>query len=384
MQVILALILAFSLISAAPSASAAGIPGETVKQLDLAKALIDTFGWSEGLPENPTEKDYRAILGGNRMFRFEAETIFDSRSDPVSVRTNPLFGPFTGSGWINGTGTAAAVHFRIFMPVTGNYALIVSGKGDEQLWSIAGRAFKVTFGDSLKEKKVGQLFIPSGYLDFNTLIPPAAGIDYLLFTAPAYAPIEPVAGWYFSAPLTAGALAETASSLLGNEHLLPEDTASAKTSIQASNVSLPLGAQLTTIQIFGKPVADKWVRASQVPVTLTTPVTVESNGIYHVRIRCMGTEISTGFGARKVTLPAKPYLEWVDFGTFRLQKGTQSLEILLPPSGGLDVIEIDRKLSTPTHYLAINKIGIKEDAFVRRDELDAVMKSLQEQFKERK
>jgi len=384
MPLLLALMLFVSVTTVAPSAFAAEVSTASLKQFDLAKKLVDAFGWSEGLPENPAAKDYLAVLGGNRTFRFEAEEVFDRQSDAVSIRNSPLFGAFTGGGWLSGITTPTAVHFRVFIPISGNYTLKASARGDEQLWSIAGRAFKVKFSDSLQEGKIGQVFIPSGYLEFNTLIPPAAGIDNLLFTAPAHTAIEPAAGWNFSAPLTAATLAETASSLLGNEQLLPEDMTYAVKKIDASSAALPPGTQLTENQVYGKPVAARWVRATQAAATLAIPVNIDSSGVYHFRIRCMGTEITAGFGARKVTLPAKPYLEWVDFGTFRLPKGTHALEIQLPPSGGADLIELVRKLSTPAAYLAINKLAVTADAAVRPEELDAVMKSLLEQFKERK
>lgn len=383
MPVLVALMLVLSLI-AAPGAVTAETPPTVVKQIDLAKKLVETFGWSEGLPENPVEKDYLAILTGNRTFKFEAEAIYDSQTDAVSVRNYPLFGAFSGSGWLHGSSVATAIHFRAFIPVSGHYTLKAAARGDEQLWSIAGRAFKVRFGESLQERRVGQVFIPSGSLEFNTLIPPGAGIDYLILTAPDLAAIGPAAGWDFSAPLTAAALAETASSLLANEQLLPDDPAFPSKTLAASSAPLPAGAQLTELQIYGKPVAASWVRASQVPTALAVPLTIDTSGVYRIRIRCLGAEITAGFGARTVTIPAAPALGWVDFGTFRLPKGAHTLEIQLPPAGGADVIEISRKRSTPTDYLSVNKLDKKADAVVTPEELAAVMKSLQEQFKERK
>jgi hypothetical protein len=382
MPVILALALLFSLVSTTTAAEVSA--PVAITQLDLAKRLIDTFGWSEGLPENPVDKDYLAILEGNRTFRIEAEDAFDRQSDAVSVRDTPLFGTFSGGGWLSGTSTQTAVHFRVFMPLSGNYTLKASARGNEQLWSIAGRAFKVSFGDQLQERNVGKVFIPSGFIEFNTLIPPEAGIDYILLTAPAYTAIGPSAGWDFKSPLTAAALAETAASILGNEALLPDDTTFAKITIEASTATLSAGAQITEVQVYGKPVATKWVRAAQVPATVTIPVAIDKTGVYRLRVRCMGGEVTGGFAAAKVTLPARPFLDWIDFGTFRLQKGTRTLELQLPPSAGADLVEISRKVSTSAEYLAINKITGKEDAPVSQEKLDLVMKSLQEQFKERK
>lgn len=381
MPFILALMLAFAMITAAPAAFAA--PPAAATQLDFARKVIDALGYSEGLPENPVEQDYRAILNGNRTFRFEAEEIFDQKSDAVNVRNYPLYGPFTGSGWINGTSTPAAVHFKAFIPVSGTYTFKVSAKGNELLWSIAGRAFKVNFGESLQESRVGQIFIPSGHLEFNVLIPPAAGIDYLVFSAPAQPAIEPANGWNFNGPLTGAVLAETVSSLLANEQLLPNDTTYART-VEAAAAKLPGGAQLTDSQIYGKPVAAKWVRALHVPVTVAIPFNLEENGVYQLRIRCMGTEVTAGIGPRTVTVPAKPYLDWVELGTFRLPKGAQMLDVQLPPAGGVDTVAIARKQAAATDYLALNKIGFKADAAVLPEELDTFMKSLAAQLKERK
>lgn len=372
------------LVTAITPAAAADSSGKGVKQIDLAKNLIDTLGWSEGLPENPTDKDYRVVLGGKRTFRFEAEEIFDRQNDAVSVRTTPLFGPFSGGGWLQGISSPTAVHFRIFIPISGTYSLKVAAKGNGYLWSIAGRAFRANFGETLNEITVGQVFIPSGYLDFNTLVQPEAGIDYLVFTAPGYAPIEPSAGWDFNAPLTTAALAEVVAATRGDERLLPDDPTFAKKVIEASSLPLPAGAIFTDTQIYGKPSAGKWLRATNMPATVTIPLNLDSPGVYHFRARCRGTEISAAVGTEERTRSAKPYLEWIDLGTFRLGKGSSALVITLPPAAGLDLIEIGRKRSTPADYLVLEKIDGRENGPVTPKELDKVLKALQEQGSERK
>jgi hypothetical protein len=84
------------------------------------------------------------------------------------------------------------------------------------------------------------------------------------------------------------------------------------------------------------------------------------------------------------TVDGKPYLDWVDLGTFRLHKGSSNIQLRLPPTGGIDVIEISRKLSTPAAYAAVTKSKKASDALIRPEELNPLIKSLQEQFKERK
>ncbi|HXC93557.1 MAG TPA: hypothetical protein VN652_06070, partial [Geobacteraceae bacterium] len=93
-------LLAVSIVAASGLAAAEKAPATAVTQLVFAQKLVDALGWGEGLPDNPGEKDYFAILGGNRNFKFEAEEVYDRQSDSVVVRDYPLFGAFSGKGWI--------------------------------------------------------------------------------------------------------------------------------------------------------------------------------------------------------------------------------------------------------------------------------------------
>ncbi len=358
---------------------------DQLKQLDLARKIVDALGFGEGLPDKPVEKDYLQILGGNRTFKFEAEDTFDQQSDPIAVRDYPLYGAFSGKGWVHGTTTQLAVHFKVFIPVSGKYTLKVAAKGDNQLWSIAGKAFRLNTGDKFTENTLGQLFIPAGELEFNAVIPPAGGIDYFSFSAPSYAPIEPFAGWAPTKPLTAAAVNEVVSSILGLEPLLPDDTGYGAKIIEAISLpKLPETVHKTDNQVLGKPVAAKWLRAFQTGAKIAVPLEIDSSSVYRIRVRAVGTEISAGFGQRKVTATLKPELEWADLGTFRLPKGLNTLELQLPPTGGVDIIEVTRKLSSPADYAAITKSDKKGDSLVSPEELDKTIKSLQSQFKERR
>ncbi len=370
---------------AATLSSAAEPKGDApVKQAELAKRLVDLFGWSEGLPENPQEKDYKVILGGQRRFRFEAEETYDRFYDAVSVRDYNLFGPFTGKGWLHGTTVQAAVHFKVFIPVAGKYTLTAVTKGDGQLWSVAGRAFKVNAGETMKETVIGQAFITAGTLEFNAVIPPGGAIDAIEFSAPALAPLEPLTGWNFAANLTGGQLAEVAAPLLGTEALLPEDLTVTHRILPAAGVTpLPEAFFLTDSQVLGKPLADKWVRAGQVAAQLSMPVETDAAGVYQVRVRFVGSTLTAGFGDRTITVPGKPYLDWVECGVFRLAKGTNRLSLRIPPSGGVDSVEIIRRKSSPADYVAVTKLGKGVDEPVSSAELDKLLKSLQEKFRER-
>lgn len=394
------LILAASIFSYTSSASAATKPADNpaaarqvetkaaqiqLNEFDLARNLVDTLGFSEGLPAKPVDKDYLQILGGGRTFKFEAENSYDQLSDPVVVRDFPLYGAFSGGGWVHAATNPVAVHFKVFIPVTGKYTLKVTARGDNQLWSVAGKAFRQSYGDKFSTSDLGEVFIPAGELEFNAVIQPAGAIDTFTFTAPAFAPIEPLAGWNPARPLTAAALNETAAALLGLEPLLPVDSSYKTKVIEAASLpGLTSRVHITDKQIYGKPVAANWVRAFQAVATVAVPIEIESSSVYSVRLRALGVTLKAGFDQRTVTVTAKPFLEWVDLGTFRLPKGMNTLTVELPPNGGIDVIEVTKRLSTPADYAAITKTGRQGDAPVKPAELDAVVKSLKDQFKERK
>lgn len=394
------LLIAASIFSYTPAAAAATKPAAKqaatkqagtaaaqlqLKEIDLARNLVDSLGFSEGLPAKPVDKDYLEILGGGRTFKFEAENTFDMQSDPVSVRDYPLYGAFSGKGWVHGTTKPVAVHFKVFIPVTGKYTMRVTARGDNQLWSIAGKAFKQSFGNNFSTTGIGEVFIPAGELEFNAVIEPAGAIDTFTFAAPAFAPVEPLAGWNPAKPLSAAALNETVAALLALEPLLPVDSSYKTKVIEAASLGgLSSRVHLTDKHIYGKPAGEKWVRAFQAVATVSVPLEIEASAVYSIRLRALGTTLTAGFGQRMVTVAAKPFLDWIDLGTFRLPKGLNTLDVVLPPMGGIDVIEVTRRLSTPADYAAITKTGLQGNNPIKAAELETVIKSLKEQFKERK
>jgi len=386
MQRVLFFLLAVSILAASGHASAAEKAAETaVTQIVFAQKLVDALGWGEGLPDKPADKDYIAILGGNRNFKFEAEEVFDRQSDKVVVRDYPLFGAFSGKGWIHGPTSQTAVHFRVFVPISGKYTIRVSAQGDSQLWSVAGKAFSLNSGSKLKESVLGEAFIPGGILDFNAVIPPGGAIDYIILTAPSYAPVEPLAGWNPSAPLTGGALDEITASLLALEPLLPEDKGYVKKTVQADSISpTPAGFYLTDKQIMGKTVAPKWLRAGYAPATLLIPIQTESLSVYGIRVHFRGPELTAGFASRTATFKGGSSFDWVDIGTFRLPKGANSLQLSVSPTGGVDVIEVSRKLASSADYASLTKSARSSDSLIKPEELDSIIKSLQDKFKERR
>ena len=357
---------------------------EVVTQGEFAVDLVNTLAWEAGLPTEPKEKDYLAILSGKRMFRFEAEDVFDALSDNVVVRNYSLYGPFTGRGWVSGIAVPTTVHFKVFIPLEGTYNLIVAAKGDGQKWLVGDKEFPVSTGGRLTETVAGTVPLKAGMQEIQAVIPPEGGVDYIVLEAPALAPIEPIGGWHAKSVLKQGELAQITAALLGLERQLPDDSAgSPKPLAVADAVELPPSAKKTVVDFLGKFFSRQWVRADYRGAKLEIPLSVENSGYYGVRVRFMGSRLVAELDGDKITRPAKPYLDWVDLGFYRLERGTHKLYLELTTNGGVDVVELNRKKSSPTDYMAVCGMKGDPDVPVKRHDIDKILASLVERFKER-
>ncbi|NJD92198.1 MAG: hypothetical protein FIA91_11935 [Geobacter sp.] len=261
----------------------------------------------------------------------------------------------------------------------------VTAKGDDQLWSIAGKAFKLDSGTAFKESTLGEVNLTAGVLEFNAVIPPSGAIDRFSLTAPDLRPVEPVNGWDFNAPLTAEAVNEAAAALLNLESSLPEDKTFPKTIIEAAAATaLPPEAILTDNPVYGKTVAAKWVRLPQKEATVSLPFKAERTAVYTLKVRTLGVKLAAGFDNISALYHGKPYLDWIDIGACKLAQGMHAINIHLPAAGGIDVVEVGRKLSTAKDYATLTKFDLPQNRPLKTAELDTVIKALQEQFKERK
>lgn len=379
------IIVAFILSLLAVPVSAASVKApEAPTQQVFAKQLIEVLGWGEGLPEKPQDKDFMTILSGKRTFRFEAEDSYDQKNDAVSVRNYPLFGAFSGKGWVHGTTARTAVHFKVFIPIEGKYLFKVTAKGDDQLWSIAGKAFKLDSGTALKESTLGEVNLTAGFLEFNAVIPTSGAIDSFSLTAPDFRPVEPVDGWNLAAPLTTEAVNETAVALLNLENRLPDDKSFQMVTIKAASaIPLPPEAILTDNPVYGKALSAKWIRLPQKEATVAFPFIAEQAAVYTLKIHSMGEKQAAGFDNITSPCQGKPYLDWIEAGAFRLEKGTHAINVRLPAAGGVDAIVVGKKLASAKDYAALSKLDLQPNMALKTAEMDAVLKLLQEQFKER-
>jgi len=365
---------------------AASVPaGSSISQGDFARKLVKVFGWEEGLPKDPTDRDYLRILSGKRTLKFEAEAIYEPKTDPVASRNFDRYGPFSGDAWLGGTASPATVHFTVFIPLAGEYRLSASAKGDGQVWKISGREYTANSGGSLSLTKVATVPLKAGKLEFEMVLPPEGGIDYVIFEAGNLSPVEPLDGWRFTASLTLGSLAEISVALLGWEDQLPIDEATGRTTLLASDLKeIPQGAKLTDAAIFGPITGKNWVRAGSLKGELDFPFTVSRPGVYGLKLRYMGNSLSAILDGTELVRDGKRSLDWIDLGLYRFTDGPHSLRIRIQPYEGVDALVIEPRHSTPAAYMAV--AGLKGDPAspVTPQEVENVLSRLVERFKTRK
>ncbi len=359
-------------------------PDAVVKQGEFAVRLVNATGLAAGLPEKPAVKDCLAILGGNRSYLFEAEEFFDKVGDRVTVRSLKVYGPFSGKGWVSGTTTPTPVRFRVLLPLGGKYTFSVAAKGNGQTWSIAGKAFRVNPGETIKEVTAGTINLTAGYLDFNVMLPPEGVIDYVRFEAPTLPAAAPLAGWQPDEPLRLSTLAEIVTPLLDLEKSLPDDkSAPVRPLAVAVYGKLPPNVEVTDSTVLGRPMAPKWVKTGGAPVTIDLPLQIDAAAAYRIRVRFTGAELTTVIGNQTITRTGKPYLEWYDLGAIRLTAGSHQLRLKLSPFAGVDVVELTKKTSAAADYLAAAKITGNPSSAVKNADLDAMLPGIAGRYQER-
>ncbi len=381
---------------AKPAAAAAKNPAEKpatkpdakgdVTQGDFVARLFAAFHWGAGLPEEPKAADYRTILAGRRTFVYEAEDRYDPTRDDVSVKHFPMYGPFTGTGWLNGVSAASTVHFKYLLPIEGIYHLIVHAKGNGQVWKLESGKFTVSCGDRMNRVVVGPTgYLEAGFHEITVTLPPEGAIDSFTLSAPEVAAVEPLGGWRDKEPLTTGDMAQAGAALLGLEPTLPVDTDLPVQRLSAADV-VRSGerVELTTKAFLGTFYSPKWVRAQFEGAHFEIPFTVKERGVYTLRLRYLGSSLEGELDGQPVYATAKPYFDWVTLGTLRLQPGSHLLSLQLPPTAGVDVLELQRLRSAPADYMKLMGITGSPDARVSTGTADAFVASLKERFKGRR
>jgi hypothetical protein len=360
-------------------------PNEVMKQGDFARELVQFFGWAGGLSKEPKDRDYLQVLDGRRTFKFEAEKSYNSITDKVVVRKNELFGAYSGEAWLGGTTSPAKVNIKVFIPLAGDYLVSAMAKGDGQLWKIGDKKYKADSGGALTLTKITNIALKPGELELEITLPPEGGLDYIVFKAPDFTPLEPLDGWRFSEPLNKGTVAYVAASLLGLEEKLPADDKIKPISIIVSEMQgLPTSLTLSDIRYYGKFSAKYWVGAGNMSAELDIPFTLPQSGIYDLKLRCMGKPFTGTIDGNPVKIDATSSLNWAELGLQRLSDGKHNLRVKIPAYGGIDALEIQPKKASPEAFMSLVGITGDPNAAVTYAEMQGFLTQFQKNFTGRK
>lgn len=349
--------------------------------------IVQQFSWNGGLPKEPADRDYLMILGGKRTFRYEAETAYNDQTDLVTVRDFPLFGAFTGKGWLLGVTDATTSVFTIWLPVEGEYNLKGVIKGSGFVWNIDGKEYRAdSKSGNFRETDIGKVTLKAGVVTINVTIPPEGAIDSFSLTAPDHTSIQPFMGWRFKERLTAVRMAEISVAMTNGFARLPDadPTTSPGQIAVFDKTILPLNAAYTTAPYLGLFYSAQWIRADYRGASLKIPFTVAETGYYGLTVNVMGEKISGSINDIPFNLTAKPYLDKLYLGLYRLNAGDNLLLITLPPSGGIDVIELNKKSTEPDGFLRLAGVPGPADRPIEAPEAAALLKSIQGSFAIRK
>ena len=356
-------------------------------QKDLARLILQQFSWGGGLPKEPADRDYLMILGGKRSFRYEAENVYNPETDRVTVRDFPLYGAFTGKGWILGVSDTTDATFTIFLPVTGEYDLKAVIKGNGFVWNIDDKEYRSdSKSGNFRETDVAKVNLKAGVVTIKLTIPPEGAIDSFSLTAPDYMPIQPLLGWRFREALTAVRMAEVAVALTNRYAQLPDagPAASPKPIAVFENGVIPPSAAPTTASYLGPFSSAKWVRADYRGATIQIPLAVAETGYYGLTVNVMGEVISGSINDTPFKLASKPYLDKLNLGTYRLESGDNTLFITLPPSGGIDAVEFNKKSVAPDDFLRLSGVAGPADRLISAEEAAVLLKSISGSYSIRK
>ena len=312
------------------------LPGNAAEltQRDWMVTLVDTIGWSYGLPDEPQDPDYINILTGNREFRFEAEDIYAQDEDNVSVMSFQNFGAFSGRGWVNGTRDPTAVHLRFTLPLSGEYQLQAHIRQAGHQFSINDTVKTLDANPAFTLVSVGNFQLQAGDQEIVVTLPAGGSIDYITMKAPNLLTITPDGGWQPDEPLTWKVIQTTLLQLLDLAELFPSNPtplvfeAEELTQTEIAVVSIPH---------LGHPSGGKWLRAGPLTAEVRFPIRLTESGFYDLSLRCMGNPIDIFVGGhQEIRLEAKAYLDDYTFKALFLFAGDSNITLELPPGGGVD------------------------------------------------
>lgn len=355
-------------------------------QKDLARMIVDQFGWAAGLPKEPADRDYLVILNGRRTFHYEAEATYNRKTDRVTVPEYNLYGQFTGKGWLLGVSEKTAVNFSAFLPIGGEYTLKAVIKGNGFVWKFGDQEFRASSASGdFKEVLIGKVKVTPGIFQFHVIMPSEGAIDSYTLVAPDYAPLQPLVGWRFREPLTAGCLAEVAVSMMNLYDRLPESTTNVPAQLAAVDAALPnRDASATDINYLGSFRSRAWLRTDFRGAAIQIPVKAAEAGYYGIAANVMGQRIEGDVNGYDFSVTGKPYLAMTSLGLYRLESGENMLTLRLPPQGGVDFIQFTHKDSSPAAFMKLAGMSGDPGRLPGADEVKGILKAIYQKYPVRK
>lgn len=317
--------------------------------------LVESLGWSFGLPDEPEDADYLALLEGNRTYRIEAET-HHRQEDMVSVKSYNTFGPFSGSGWLSGISTSTTAHLPFLLPHGGTYGVRIAVRLPGHQVRLGGRQFRADGEQAFTTVELGELKLPAGPLEIEIELPPGGAVDFIELSAPALPLIAPPEGWQLDAPLTADLVARSVAQLLGLELLLPERSDSDRR--EAEDGRITGNVEITTVRHLGVPSAERWVRAGTASAQVEIDLNARADGVYALIVRGTATSPLKGDidGGHPFAFDLPASLEDTPVTAAWLAKGTHTLTLQLPPRAGVDVVTLKALDAREANYR--NLVGL--------------------------
>ena len=316
------------------------LPGYAAEltQRDWMITLVDAFGWSYGLPDEPQDQDYINILTGNRAFLFEAEDVYAQGEDNVSIMSFRNFGTFSGRGWLHGTREPTAVHLKFTLPIAGEYQVQARLRQTGHQFSVDGEAIMADAKPEFTKVTVGNFQLRAGEQEILLTLPPNGSIDYISLTAPNLAAITPDGGWQPDEPLTWETLQTTLLQLLQLAELFPKSPTALI--IEAEELTRT-DARVVDIPHLGQPSGGKWLRSGPLPTETSFPIELAESGFYDLSLRIRGNPVAiTVADHLEIVLEAKPYLDDYTFKGLYFFAGDGNINVKLPPGGGVDKLSL--------------------------------------------
>lgn len=326
------LTLAFLIFSAHPGYSA------ELTQRDWMVTLVDTVGWSYGLPDEPQDPDYINILTGNREFRFEAEDVYAQDEDDVALMSFRNFGDYGGRGWLHGAGEPATVHLRFTLPIGGEYQMQAHLRLAGHQFSVNGTVIEADAKPEFTLVTIGSFQLQAGNQEVIVTLPAGGSIDYITLKAPNLATITPDGGWQPDETLTWKVIETTLLQLLDLAELFPS---SPKPLIFEAEELVQEDVQVVSIPHLGHPSGGKWLRTGPLPAKVQFPIKLTESGFYDLSLRVIGSPINISVGEhQEISLKAKSYLDDYTFKALFFFAGNSNITLTIPPGGGVDQLTL--------------------------------------------